>query len=406
MDQFAYTARDSQGQSVTGVIAALTLDEAARMIRTQGKYPVSIKPHADTGAAAKPVMQRKGIKVSRKEIIQVSTQLSIMLETGITLTEALECSAMNVDKPPMKKMLDDIVEQVNQGIDLSSALARHPRSFPRLFVAMIQAGEKSGQLPKMLTRASAYLKDENDIVRKVKGAITYPCIMLSFAILTTVFLLIFVLPRFTSIYASKGAALPVPTKIMMALSDGLIHQWMFIAPGVLAIVGGVFFGVRTKKGGRIRDWLLLNAPVLKTLFRKLNIARGLRTMGTMSSAGVGLVECVETAKSLTTNTYYVELWESVSNQIQAGRRFCEPLAESSLVPGAVTRMLASGEKGGRLSFVMEQVAIFAEHELKEKIADLTRYIEPAMIGLMGILIGGVTLALLLPIFSISKVVAN
>jgi type IV pilus assembly protein PilC len=406
MDQFTYTARDAQGQSVTGSIAALTLDEAARLIRAQGKYPVSIKPGGLKADAPTKTMTRKGIKVSRAEVVQTSTQLSIMLETGVTLVEALECSAMNVEKPQLKKLLDDIVEQVNQGVDLSTALARHPRTFPRLFVAMIQAGEKSGQLPKMLTRAANYLKDEQEIVRKVKGAVTYPCIMLGFAVLTTIFLLVFVLPRFTSIYASKGAALPLPTKIMMGASDALIYNWMYLAPATAAVVMGIVFGVRTKQGARIRDWLLINVPLIKALFRKLNIARGLRTMGTMAGAGVGLVECVDTAKSLTTNSYYAELWEKVSKEIQTGRRFCEPLAESPLIPGAVTRMLSSGEKGGKLSFVMEQVAVFAEHELKEKIADLTRYIEPAMICFMGILIGSVTLALLLPIFTISKVVAH
>ncbi len=408
MQQYAYTAKDSSGASIEGSIVALSIEEAARLIRSQGKYPLSVRPQAEKGkgADAKPVMAARGIKISRADVVQLSTQLSIMLDTGVTLTEALECSAMNVEKPQMKRLIEDVAAQVNQGVDISTALSRHPRSFPRLFIAMIKAGEKSGQLPRMLTRASDYLKDEQEITRKVKGALTYPCIMLSFAVLTTVFLLIFVLPRFTTIYASKGAALPTPTKILMAMSDALIHQWMFIAPGVVAVVVTLVLGVRTQRGGRIRDWLMLNMPVFKPLFRKLNIARGLRTMGTMSSAGVGLVECVETARALTSNIYFVELWDDVSNQIQAGKRFSEPLSASSLVPGAVTRMLASGEKGGRLAHVMEQVAIFAEHELKEKIAELTRYIEPAMICLMGILIGGVTLALLLPIFSISKVVSQ
>lgn len=414
MPTFAYTARDSAGAAIEGTIAGTSADEVGKLLRAQNKYPLKIRPMT---AAATSVQSsssnrggsnvgRSGIKISRDEVIQISNQLAIMLDTGVTLSEALQCCADNAERPQAKKLLIDLADTVNAGVDFSHALARHPRAFPRIYVALIKASEKSGMLSKLLNRATTYLKDEQEIIRKVRGALTYPGIMFSFAILTTIFLLAFVLPRFTTIYANKGAALPMPTKILMAMSHGLIHQWMIIVPAVALAAGGAWAYFRTPGGRRAGHWLQINLPAVGPMFRKLHLSRGLRTVGTLASSGVTLTDCVETASGLCGNSYFGDLWADVSQQIQNGKPFSEPLGKSKLVPGAVIRMLAAGEKGGKLGQVMEQVAGFSEEELKEKINELTRYIEPAMIMLMGLLIGGVTLALLLPIFTISKVVAG
>lgn len=403
MPTFAYTARDAAGLAVDGTLAAASIDEATKLLRGQGRYPTSVRP-ATAKSSVAPTS--RGIKISRDEVIGISNQLAVMLDTGVTLSEALACCAEFSGSKQTKALLDDLTNRVNAGVDLSEALAMHPRSFPRLYVALIKASEKTGMMSQLLGRATTYLKDEQEILRKVKGALTYPGIMFGFAILTTIFLLAFVLPRFTTIYANKGAALPMPTKILMALSDGLLNYWMFIVPGLLVAVAAGWQYARTVGGKRVVDWIQLNTPMVGPMFRKLYLSRGLRTVGTMAAAGVSLVDSVETATTLCNNGQFRAMWNDVANQIQNGKPFSEPLAKSKLVPGAVSRMLASGEKGGKLGVVMEQVAGFSEAELKEKINELTRYIEPAMIMVMGLLIGSVTLALLLPIFSISKVVAS
>jgi type IV pilus assembly protein PilC len=404
MPKYNYKARDSAGNLVEGTLESATAEEASRNLRAAGKYPTQITAANDRAVAQTPV--GGGVRVGRDEVIALCTQLSVMLETGVNLSEAVECCAMNANKPQSKKLLDDLQGQINAGVDLSTAMSRHPRSFPRLLVALVRASEKNGMMSKLLNRATAYMKDEQEILRKVKGALTYPCIMFGFALLTTIFLLIFVLPRFTTIYANKGAALPTPTKVLMAMSDFLLHQWMYLVPGLIVTAGVAWWYAKTPSGGRVLDWLILNLPMVGPMMRKLHLARGLRTVGTMVTSGVSLVDCVQTADDLCTNSYFRTLWADVQRQIENGRPFSDPLGQSKLVPGAVSRMIASGERGGRLGPVTEQVATFAEHELKEKITELTRYIEPAMIMAMGLLIGGVTLALLMPIFSISKVVAN
>lgn len=412
MPTFAYSARDSSGALVNGTLLAASVAEASKALRAEGKYPTAVHPLNEAAAAAASAhadgsgQSVPNVKITRDDVIQFSTQLAIMVETGVTLSEALDCIATQTERPNVKKLIADVARQVQGGADFSAALARHPRSFPRLYVALIKASEKSGMMSKLLVRANTYLKDEAEILRKVKGALTYPGIMLAFATTTTIFLLAFVLPKFTGIYAGKGAALPVPTKVLMNLSGFLVGHWMAIIAGLstLAVLGYLYF--TTEGGARVGHWIQINVPMIGKMFRKLHLARTLRMVGTMAGAGVNLIDAVQTAQDLCGNTYYRELWGKVSEQIQAGKQLSEPLFASPLVPRGISQMLHSGEKSGKLASVMEQVSGYAEQELKEQIAELTRYIEPAMIIIMGLIIGGVALALLLPIFTMSRVVAS
>ncbi|HEX8339348.1 MAG TPA: type II secretion system F family protein [Tepidisphaeraceae bacterium] len=403
MPAFTYTARDAAGQSSSGTMTASSVGEVGKQLRAGGKFPVNVQ----AAAVAQRGGGAAGIGIGRAEVIQISTQLAIMVETGVTLSEALDCIAAQAAKPKVKKLLLDLSSQVNSGGDFSTALGRHPKSFPTLFVALIKASEKSGQMPKMLQRATAYLRDEADILRKVKGALTYPAIMFAFASLTTIALLIFVLPRFTALYASKAAALPVPTKILMAISDALIGHWMFIVPGVLLGSAATYlFATRVEAGRRIAHTLQLSVPLLGAMFRQLYLSRSLRMIGTMAGSGVHLVDCVATARDLCGNRYFKALWVEVEQQLHIGKQLSETLFKSPLVPKTVAQMISSAEKGGKLAHVMEQVAGYSEQELKEKITELTRYIEPAMIVVMGLIIGGIAMALLLPVFTISRVMAS
>jgi type IV pilus assembly protein PilC len=413
MPTFSYQARDENGAPSNGTNVASTVQEAGQLLRADGKYPISVRGVADgsetsnSGRSSGRSTGRGMGRMSRTEVIQFSTQLAIMIETGVTLIEALDCISQQAIKPPVKRVVDDLASMVRAGNDLSSALARHPRTFPRLYVAMIRAAEKGGMMAKLLMRATQYLRDEHETVRRVRGALTYPAIMFGFALSTTIFLLAFVLPRFTTIYANKGAALPAPTKILMSISGFLVGHWPSLVVGTLAAVVGVGFFLRTTVGRRFWHGMQLHVPLLGKMFRQLHLARGMRMIGTMASAGINLVDCVSTANELCSNVHYQQMWADVSNRIQVGKPMADALAaNSALVPRSIAHMIHSGERGGKLGHVMEQVANFSEQELKEKIADLTRYIEPAMIVLMGALIGGVALALMLPIFTISRVVAH
>ena len=376
------------------------------MLRAEGKYPISVRPGVDANELARASNRGNGVRMARADVIQFSTQLAIMVETGVTLVEALDCVASQASKPHVKRLVEDLSAIVRSGNDLSFALARHPRSFPRLYIALIRAAERSGMLSKLLHRATTYLRDEHEIARRVRGALTYPGIMFSFACITTLFLLAFVLPRFTTIYAKKGAALPLPTKFLMNLSSFIVDHWTMLLLGVIAAAAAFWFYIHSTGGRRVWHLVQLHLPLLGRMFRQLHLARGLRMIGTMANAGINLVDCVSTANELCGNVHYQRMWTDVSHGIQQGKPMAEALANSSLVPRAIAQMIHAGEKSGKLGHVTEQVATYSEQELKERIGDLTRYIEPAMIIIMGVIIGGVALALMLPIFTISRVVAN
>lgn len=403
MAKFNFTARDSSGAASNGVLEAESVTAVSQMLRAQGKYATAVTPVKDDSVLPSVTVGAKGIKIPRSELIQFSMQLSIMVDTGVTLADALECIAQQTIKPQSKALVIDLLDTVKGGVDFSAALQKHPRSFPRLYIALIKASERSGMMSKMINRATAYLRDEQDILRKVKGALTYPAIMLSFAILATTGLLAFVLPKFTAIYAAKAAALPLPTKVLMAISDFLVSHCVSLPLAVTGTVIAWIMYVRTPGGKKTKDYLELNIPLLGTMFRQLHLSRGLRMIGTMSAAGVTLVDCVNTSRDLCSNTYFHELWDSILEQIKAGRQMSEPMFASPLVPRSVSQMLHSAEKSGKLAQVMEQVAGFSEAELKDHITEMTRYIEPAMIVTMGVIIGGIAMAMLLPIFTISKV---
>lgn len=373
-------------------------------LRAEGKYPTSVKPASE---AAQPILQAgANIRVSRKDVIQIISQLTVMIETGVTISEALDSIAAQSEKLPVRRLMEDLSRMVKSGTDLSSAMSRHSRSFPHVFVALIHASEKSGMLSKLMARGAQYMRDEQEIRGKVKGALTYPSVMFAFALATTCFLLVYVLPKFTAIYASKAAVLPRPTLALMELSAFVTNHYIALPVSMLTAAVSLYFYFHTQSGKRVWDYLQLRVPVAGAMFRKLHLSRSLRTIGTMAGAGVNLMDCVHTAQYLCTNSYYKELWETVAEQIEAGRQFSEPLFHSPLVPRSFAQMLHSAEKSGKLAQVMEQVSTYSEQELKESLTALTRYIEPAMIAGMGLLIGGVSLALLLPIFSISKVVAH
>jgi type IV pilus assembly protein PilC len=386
-------------------MSAESIAAAVESLRGEGKYPTSLVP-ANQNAARGGSFFSRGPRMGRKDVLQFAGQLQIMIETGVTLSEALESIAGQSTKPGTRAVLLSLCRDVQSGSSFSNALSQHTRTFPRMLITLIAASEKSGQMAKMLGRAVQYLRDEQETIRKVRGALTYPAVMMAFAISTTCFLMTGVLPKFTAIYASKGASLPAITRFLMAVSAFLIHDW----PWIIVAVGGFSVGLwkyrQMPQGRRMLDYLQLRVPLFGSVFQKLHLSRGLRLIGTMAGSGISLPDSVRNAYELSPNIYFRDLWSQVGAQIQTGKQFSEPLFQSPLVPKSLAQMLHSAEKGGRLAPVMEQLAGFAETELKEKIQDMTRYIEPAMIAFMGVIIGTVALALMLPIFTISKVIAK
>jgi len=405
MPTFAYKTRDSLGRIETGAIAATTGQEASQMLRREGKTIMSL--HEDMHAIATVSGgQASSIKAKRDDVIFFTTQLAVMVETGVTLSEALDAIADQALHPSMKAVVTDVSDQVKSGVAFSAALQRHPRTFGRLFAALMRASEASGTMGQMLRRASEYLNQERETVKRVRGAMIYPISMLAFCALVVVALLIFILPRFEKIYAGKGAVLPGPTRFLLALSHGVIGYW----PLVVLLVGGAIVGLwlffRSEKGRAFMDGVHIRTPVIGGMYRKAYLARSLRTLATMTSSGVSVLDGLDITSQVAANRYYSAIWSRVAEQVREGSTLSDELAKHELIPPTVSQMIAAGERSGKLAKVMDRVADFCEEDVKVSVKAVTSLIEPAMIIIMGMIIGGIALALLLPVFSLSRIVAR
>ncbi len=406
-NRFSYSARDQRGQSVTGIVNALTQHEATKLLRAEGKYILDIKPYraAPETAAAASTGSATG-RVSKDEVINFTLQLSVMVDTGVPLSDALIALSEQSNSANLSAIIRQILSDVQSGKDFSSALEKYPKIFPRYYISLVKASEVSGTMGRMLRKLSDYLISQREIAKKVRGALIYPAFMFVMCIATTIFLLTQVLPKFTAIFASKKAALPKPTIILIGISDSLTHYWYAWVGGTLALVIFLTWFLSTHTGRRTLDWLKLNTPIFGGMFHKLYLSRSLQTISTMLDSGVQVLDGLAIVKDVAGNSYYTELWDEVRNKIQTGSQFSDPLLRSKLVPRSISQMIASGEKTGELPAVMGRISGFLEEDLRNAIKTATQFIEPVMIGLMGLIIGGVAIAMLLPILTISKVMAS
>jgi len=407
MPEFDYRIRDAGGTLAAGTISAGSMAEAGGLLRADGGFIVKLSAAArgsDKKRKAEGKIQAGRIK--RPEIIAFAHQLAVMVETGVPISEALHCIADQADSEDFQRVLKDVASHVEAGGELSKALGSYPKVFPTIMVSLVRASEISGTMGEMLERVSNYLGKEYQTYKKIKGALTYPAVMLVMVIMVTVGLLVWVLPRFATIFESKGAALPWPTRILMFASDSLMFNWYYWVAGIVAlVVGGVFFR-RTTTGRRLIDRIKLKAPIFGDLFSKLYVTRATRTMGTMINAGVPVLDMVSIVRSVTANALYEDLWDDVDERLRRGAQLSDALFESPLIPRSVAQMIYAGEKSGRLGPTMEKIAGFTEEEFDEQVKTTTNLIEPMMVAVMGGIVGFVAIALLLPIFSVSTVAGS
>jgi type IV pilus assembly protein PilC len=407
MGKFLYNARDSHGKAATGIVTALSVDEASQMLRSEGKFIVNLSQvnDADFSTDAITVADRAK-RVKRDSVIHFAQQLAIMIETGVPISDALDCVTQQSTDPNFKAVLGDITKHVQAGGELSAALRKYPKVFPVAMTSLIRASEVSGTMGAMLNRIATYLAKEQHVTKRVRGALAYPLFMLAIAIGVTVFLLAFVLPRFAAIYATRGASLPAPTRLLIMVSGALVDYWYLWVALIAAAAFGLITMNRTVNGQRFASWLKLKTPVLRHLFLALYVGRVTRTMGVMLTAGVSMLETIPIAKQVVNNSYFDDLFDDIDDRLRQGSQLSDPLFASKVFPRPVAQMIYSGEKSGRLSQVMLRVADHAEGELDDAIKTATQFIEPVIIVFMGALVGFVAISLLLPIFNVSTVMSQ
>ena len=407
MPSFAYEARNEDGQLIGGMVSATDAEEAGRKLSEQGLYIVKLGSAdlpGQSGARLRSDASR--LKASRKNVMWFMNQMSIMVETGITIGESLEILSRQATDPVMKEILAEVSAAVQEGRPLSDAMESYPRTFPTVCTAMIRASEASGTLALILTRIADYMLKDQQAVSRLRGALMYPAFMFVMCISVTIFLLTVILPRFAAIYSSKGAALPAPTRFLMALSDSAVSYGLYVLAGVIALVIGFIWYGRTVGGRSTLDWVQLRIPLVGPIFAKLYQSRAFRALGTLLEAGVPIAETLDLAESMSPNTWYRRLWAGVRDGITNGERIALPMAQSGLLPESIIHMVECGDRSGRMGFVFTRLADFLEQEYDRAVKVASQFIEPVMILFMGGIIGFVAIAMLLPMFKVATVMGK
>lgn len=407
MPKYSYMARNSAGAALSGELVAGTNADAVRMLRAEGKFVVKLQAVDEAAAAAQATLSQRGSRrVRQDEVIYFANQLAGMVDAGVPLSEALEAT---IDKSPpgaFRRTIEDVIQRVQGGSDLSAALAAHPRVFAPLFVHMVRASEATGTLGAMLVRVADYMTNQREIRKKIKGALMYPLFMVLFSLGATIFLMAYVLPKFTSIYAGKAAILPLPTRILMGASDALVNHWIGCVVATLVTVIGGWLFLRSPQGKLGADWLRLNSPVIGRMYRKACLTRALRTLGSMIAAGVSVLDAVLITRDVVGNRVFGRVLENAHRRLEQGDQLCQALDNSPFIPRPVWQMLHAGERTGNLGPAMDRISDLCETDLKQTIHTMTQFIEPLMIVVVGSLVGGIALAMLLPIFQVSRVMAQ
>jgi type IV pilus assembly protein PilC len=399
MPAFTYTARALNGDLRTATIDAPNRDEVIAQLRKLRLNVVKIdeKKEADK-------KKKKGGKISMRDIVIFTRQFSTMINAGLPLVQALDILAKQSENKALKDVTMAVVFDVESGHTVADAFRKHPNAFSDLYVNMVAAGEAGGILDTILMRLATFMEKNDALVRKVKGAMIYPGVIMSVAAIAIVVLLIFVIPTFEKMFASVGLALPLPTRVVIGMSKFLQGYWWAMIAG---IYGGLFMFKRyyaSNDGKLVIDRLMLKAPVLGDVLRKSSVSRFTRTLGTLIGSGVSILEGLEiTAKTAGNRVISDAIMESRAS-IAGGETIAAPLQKSQVFPPMVISMIAVGEQTGGLDEMLSKIADFYDEEVDAAVGGLLSMMEPLMIVFLGVVVGGMVVAMYLPIFDMINAV--
>jgi len=404
MHTYRYQMKRPNGEVLVGTLKADNQAVAMQRVREMGGAVLDI---TQVGTDDTP-RQAGGIqifnRIGSKDLLAFTSQLAVMSKAGIGLTSALESIADQLQNPRMQIVVRTLKRDVEAGRQFSEAIQRFPKVFSLLYVNMVRASELSGTFGHMLGRIGDYLTQQAQTKRQVTGAMVYPVIIVVMAILTTVFMLTFVLPQFMVLFKGKEDILPMPTKILLGLSASLTSFWYLyiLAAGTVATALVLF--IRTERGRETWDMAKLKLPILQKLCHALCLSRGLRTMGELVNAGVPMLDTIAITAEVSGNVHYMRIWHRVHGAVRKGQRIAPSLARSAFIPASVSQMIAAGEETGSLADILNDISEFYDDQLKATIKAVTSAIEPLMIVLMGGIVGFIAASILLPIFKMSQLV--
>lgn len=401
---FSYQARDGAGNIVSGIQDAINEDNAVTSLMSRGLMVLSLQQKAASSRTKNKVWT-----VKETDLVLFTRQLATMIEAGISLVQALTALYEQCDpkrQKSLRNVIGDVTARVQGGDTFHESIAKHPLVFNRLFVSMVKAGEAGGLLSEILDRLAGFLEASARLRKKVKSAMTYPVIVISIAFLITTFLIVRVVPVFGEIFKDFGAKLPAPTQFLIDLSDFIRAKWYFMILGIGAMIFGARFFLRSARGRQLSDRWKLKLPVFGPLIHKICMSRFARTFAQLIRSGVPILEVLDIVGGTSGNHVVEQSIKGVSTDVEKGDNLSVALSKEKIFPPMMLRMVAAGESTGRIDTMLEKMADFWDEEIEAMLDALTSLIEPLLIVFLGVIVGGIVIAMFLPIFKLNEVVSQ
>lgn len=398
---FVYKAVNTQGKSAEGRLEASDSCTAAFRLQSMGLIPVSIEEPSKRASSILPAIRFQ--RVSRKDILMFTEELSTLVRAGLPLDRSLSISAELAAKPALRRVIQDVLSQIKGGKSLAEALSAHPKYFTRLYVNMIRAGEAGGILDVILLRLVEFERSADELRGYLTASLIYPCLLTGVGGVSVGILLYFVIPKFAAIFEDIGATIPASTLFLLWLSTFTKAYWWVILLGIAGIVAAARAWVKTPKGSWIWDAVKLKMPMLGPTLLKVEVARFARTLGTLTASAVPLIAGVRIVQDIAHNQIVAEAISKIAAGAKRGEGVSKPMRDAGVFPGLAVHLVEVGEETGRLDSMLLQIADIYEKDVKTSVKALTSVFEPAIILVMGILVGAVVLSMLMAIFSINEI---
>jgi len=406
MPKFSWEARSKAGSTQKGVMEAGSALQVEAQLKRYGFNGITVKEEGRGLNMELKLPGRKGGKVDTKDLVVFTRQFATMIDSGLPLVQCLDILGGQQENKTFKEVLLKVKENVESGSTFADALAKHPKVFDQLYVNLVAAGEVGGILDTILSRLAAYIEKAMKLAKQVKGAMVYPATIMAIAVVVVGVILVFVIPTFAKMFADFGGELPAPTRIVIALSNFLTKYILVIIAALFGIKYAVGKYYQTPKGRRVIDSLALKAPVVGPLIRKVAVAKFTRTLGTMISSGVPIMDGLEIVAKTAGNKIVEEAIYKVRQSISEGKTIAEPLAESGVFPAMVVQMISVGEATGAMDAMLNKIADFYDDEVDDAVGALTSMMEPMLMVFLGTTVGGLVIAMYLPIFKLAGTVGG
>ncbi len=395
MPSYAWKGRNRAGSVQEGALVADSKEIALAQLRRQNIVVTGIRERGKEISLSKV-----GRKVPPKILAVFTRQFSVMIDAGLPLVQCLEILALQQEHKNFQKILLQVRQDVEAGSTLADAMRRHPKAFDNLYVNMIAAGEAGGILDTILQRLSVYIEKAVKLRSQVRSAMIYPVAVIFIAAIVVAVILLKVIPTFAALFTSLGAELPLPTRVVIYASNFLARYFIFVVIAIAAMAYAIRRYYRTYRGRRVIDGLLLKAPILGTILRKISVARFCRTLATLTSSGVPILESLDITARTAGNAIVEDAILETRKSVEGGKTIVEPLKESNVFPNMVVQMIGVGEQTGALDAMLNKIADFYEDEVDVAVQGLVKLMEPVMIFILGVIIGGIVIAMYLPMFTL------